>query len=90
MHQYYHKQHVHNNNLAGGGVDYTFGPYNVTFTAGVASVSFNITIINDNVLEDNETFLLTIVSSSLSSQGFLLTTGVYSEATVKIVDTTSK
>ena len=53
-------------------------------------MSFNVTIINDNVLEDNETFLLTIVSSSLSSQGFIFTIGVYSEATVRIVDTTSK
>ena len=53
-------------------------------------MSFNITIINDNVLGDNETFLLTIVNSSLSSQGFIFTAGVYGEATVKIVDTTSK
>ena len=53
-------------------------------------MSFNVTIINDNVLEDNETFLLTIVGISLSSQGFIFTIGVYSEATVKIVDTTSK
>ena len=44
-----------------GGVDYNSGPYNITFPAGVTSVSFNITIINDTVLEDNETLLLTII-----------------------------
>ena len=53
-------------------------------------MSFNVNIINDNVFEDNETFLFIIVSSSLSSQGFMFTIGVYSEATVKIVDSTSK
>ena len=53
-------------------------------------MSFNITIINDNVLGDNETFLLTIVNSSLSNQGFIFTTGDYNKATVNIIDTTSK
>ena len=53
-------------------------------------MSFNITIINDNVLEDNETFHLTIVNSSLSNQGFLLTNGTYENIVVIIVDTTSK
>ena len=56
----------------------------------MTSVSFNVTVINDTVLEDNETFLLHILSSSLSNQGLIFTIGVYSEATVRIVDTTSK
>ena len=37
----------------------------MTFPAGVTSVSFNITIINDNVLEDSETFNLIIANDSL-------------------------
>ena len=53
-------------------------------------MSFSITIINDNVLGDNETFLLTIVNSSLSNQGFILTTGDYDKTTVTIIDTSSK
>ena len=51
---------------------------------------FNVTITNDNVLGDNETFLLTIVNSSLSNQGFIFTTAGYDEAIVNIIDTTSK
>ena len=53
------------NYITGGGVDYNSGPYNVTFTAGVSSVSFNVTINNDSVLEYNETFNLTIINGSL-------------------------
>ena len=54
------------NNLTGKGNDYNSGPYYVTFPAGEVNVSFNITIIiNDVVLEDNETFNLTIKEVSL-------------------------
>ena len=53
-------------------------------------MSFDINIINDNVLGDNETFLLTIVNSSLRNHGFMLTTGDYDKATVTIIDTSSK
>ena len=56
---------ISNDNFTGGGVDYNSGPYNVIFPAGVTSVSFNITINNDNVLEYNETFNLTIINGSL-------------------------
>ena len=37
----------------------------MTFPAGEVNVSFNIAIINDAVLEDNETFNLTIKEDSL-------------------------
>ena len=67
-------------------MDYTSGPYSVTFPAGVTSVPFNITINNDNVFEDNENFTLTINSS--------LPTGVMAgnpgQATVTIVDNDCK
>ena len=53
------------NDITGGGVDYNSGPYNVTFPAGETSVSFSITINNDTVLEDNETFNLNIAENSL-------------------------
>ena len=53
-------------------------------------MSFNITIINDNMLGDNETFLLTIVNSSLRNHGFILTTGDYDKTAVNIIDTSSK
>ena len=67
-------------------MDYTSGPYSVTFPAGVTSVPFNVTINNDNVFEDNENFTLTINSS--------LPTGVMAgnpgQATVTIVDNDRK
>ena len=55
-------------------------------------MSFDVTIINDNVLgDDDETFLLAIANSSLSNHGFyILTTGDYDTAMVNIVDTSSK
>ena len=83
-------QHVISSNLIGGGVDYNSRPYNVTFTAGVTSVSLYVIINNDNILEGNETFILTIANSSLNNQGFIFTVGAYDKATVTIIDTTSK
>ena len=62
----------------------------MTFPAGVTSVSFNIIINNDNILEGNETFILTITNLSPSEEGFAVTTGDHDKATVIIIDTTSK
>ena len=49
----------------GGGVDYTSGPYTATFTAGQTIVPFDVPIIDDAILEINETFTVTINSSTL-------------------------
>ena len=70
-----------------GNADYNSGPYNVTFPAGVTSVSFDVTIIDDNILELNEQFDLTIISSSLPN-GF--TVDNPSQATVTIIDDDSE
>ena len=67
-------------------MDYTSGPYSVTFPAGVMSVPFNISINDDNIFEENENFTLTINSS--------LPTGVMvgnpGQATMTIVDNDCK
>ena len=67
-------------------MDYTSGPYSVTFPAGVMSVPFSISINDDNIFEENENFTLTINSS--------LPTGVMvgnpGQATVIIVDNDCK
>ena len=47
-----------------GGIDYTSGPYSVTILAGAISASLNITINDDNIPELDETFEITINSSS--------------------------
>ena len=67
-------------------MDYTSGPYSVTFPAGAMSVPFSVSINDDNILEDNENFILTINPS--------LPTGVMvgnpGQATVTIVDNDCK
>ena len=49
----------------GGGVDYSSGPYAVTFPAGVTSASFDVPINDDSTLESDEQFTITIDPSSL-------------------------
>lgn len=49
----------------GRGVDYFSGPYMVTFEVGMTNGSFNVSIYDDNMLESNEMFNLSIDASSL-------------------------
>ena len=67
-------------------MDYTSGPYSVTFHAGVTSIPFNISINDDNIFEENENLNLTI-NSSLPT-GVLV--GNAGQATVIIVDNDRK
>ena len=64
-------------------MDYDSGPYTVTFPAGKTTVIFNIPINDDNILEGNEKFILTIHASSLSNG---VTRGDLDQVTVTIVD----
>ena len=50
-----------------GSNDYYPGPYNVTFHAGETIVLFNITITDDDMVEGNETFTLSIDTNALPS-----------------------
>ena len=65
--------------------DYNTGPYTVTIIAGKNDVTFSVSITNDNIHEEPETFDLTINGSSLPG-------GVTSKdrATVTIMDNDSK
>ena len=54
-----------------GNEDYKHGPFNVTIPTGETSVLFNISIIDDNVFEGNESFSITIDSFSLPSRVLL-------------------
>ena len=47
------------------GADYTDGPYSVFFMAGRTAEVFTISLINDNILEVNESFSLAVDSPSL-------------------------
>ena len=67
--------------------DYIPGPYTVTFPAGVTSATFDVAIISDNLLENDETFLLTINQSLLPSR---VIPGSPGTVPVSIVDDDSK
>jgi len=64
-------------------VDYNSGPYPVIFPAGVTSVTFDIPITDDNILEGSEKFMLTIDQSSLATN---VNSGIPNETTVTIVN----
>jgi len=64
-------------------MDYYSGPYPVTFPAGVTSVTFDIPMWDDNILEGNENFMLTIDQSSLPTG---VSPGDPDETAVTIVD----
>ena len=69
--------------MIGGGVDYGSGPYSVIIPAGQVDVSFNITIIDDNIFEEEEKFNLTINTSALPNN---VAIGDLDHTTVTIVD----
>ena len=64
-------------------MDYSSGPYFVTIPAGETSATFNVTIINDNILENDEDFDLIIVPGSLPNG---VTRGNPGRATVTITN----
>lgn len=68
----------------GGGKDYDSGPYIVTFPAEETKIEFNITITNDELVENKEkNFSLTINSSSLPK---IVMAGNPYQAIVTVVD----
>ena len=68
-------------------MDYDFGSHNVTFTSGMIRVLFNVSITNDNILENEENFIITIDQSSLPNG---VSVGNGSQARVEIVDDDSE
>ena len=68
-------------------MDYTSGPYTVTFPAEQITATFDIAIFNDPIREGNEDFMLSINSSSLPTG---VSPGNLDIATVTIVDDDSK
>ena len=51
----------------GGGVDYNSGLYTIQFNVGITRALFTIPLIDDNIMEDNETFNFSVNASSLPS-----------------------
>ena len=67
--------------------DYAVGPFNVTIPFGQTNISFATLIINDNIYEQDEEFILTIDQSSTLS-GVLI--GSPDTTTIAIVDNDCK
>ena len=63
--------------------DYDAGPYTITILAGENDVTFSVSITDDNIREQSETFNLIIDESSLPSG---VTSSYSSRATVTIMD----
>ena len=74
-------------NHIGPGENSTFRQYNVTLPAGTTHISFDVPIINDDLLEYNEEFILNINQSSLP---FNVNVGSTYQTTVMIVDDDGK
>ena len=73
------------NVISGGNVDFNSSTQTATITAGTNSSTINITVINDNIVEGNETFNVTV--NVPTSHGIMA--GTITMATVTIIDSTS-
>ena len=67
--------------------DYTSGLYNVMFPAGSTSVLFDVNIANDDTVEGNETFSLSIIPSLVPDRVIM---GNPRQSAVTIVDNDGK
>lgn len=54
-----------------GQLDYISGPYNVTVSAGSTRATFDIALVDDDIHEERETFMLTISRDSLPTCAFI-------------------
>ena len=54
--------------VTAGGDDYESEVFNVAIPAGDTSIKFNISIIDDNLFERDESFFVTVDSSTLPSR----------------------
>ena len=63
--------------------DYNRGPYNITIPAGQNDITFSVSITDDNIREQSETFNLVIDESSLPSG---VTSSDPNRTTVTIMD----
>ena len=70
-----------------GGMDYDSGPYSVMIPAGLTTASLNIAITDDDILEIDENFILTINSSSLPDS---VINGNPHQVTLTVVDNDRK
>ena len=63
------------------------GPYSVVLPTNMTYATFNISITDDTMFEQNETFMLTIANTGLPSN---VTVGYPDQATVTIINDDGK
>ena len=66
------------------GEDFALGPYSVTFSAGITITSLSISIIDDDIFEGDENFIVVFNSSLLPSNVIL--GDVNNQSTIIILD----
>ena len=74
--------------FSGNNIDYSSTTQAVTIIAGTNSKIVNITVMDDNIVENNETFIVSLALPS--SLGPRIMTGSIISATGIIIDTSSK
>ena len=78
---------MYTNLILGNNVDYDSGPYTVIISAETNTAAFNVSINDDDMLEMNETFELSIETTSLPEKVFSGATSRFpSRTTVYILD----
>ena len=73
---------------AGGNVDFNSAMQTVTITSGRNSSTVNIAVLNDNIVEGEETFTMELNVPISLSPG--ITSGAISMATAYIIDASSR
>ena len=68
--------------------DYHSGPYEVIFPSKETTASFSIAIFEDDIRDKNETFMLTIDSTTLPTG--VSRSNTHHQATIVIIDTTGE
>ena len=74
--------------LIPSGNDFNSATQTVTIIAGTNSIMVNIPVTDDNIVEGDETFSMSLTVPSSFGPGII--TGANTSATVTIVDTTGK
>ena len=72
----------------GNNIDFISVPQTVTIIAGTNSSTITIPVVNDNIVERNETFNMSLTTPSSLCPG--ITTGAIASATATIIDTSSE
>ena len=70
------------------GIDFNSATQTVTITAGTNSSMMNIPVTDDNIVEGDETFSMSVTVPSSLGPG--ITTGTITNATITIIDTSSE